>query len=270
MLLAAMAAALPDSPLAAQESRLEALQTADDSRGWQAVGRLDLGDRGFCTGTLIAPERVLTAGHCLFDPTTGARIPPDQISFLAGWRNGRAAAYRRVRRAVTHPDYVFAAPDRLGRVAHDLALLELDQPIRLPSIAPFDTEAPPRTGDPVGVVSYAEQRAEAPSLQPLCHVLGVQPGILVLTCDVDFGASGAPVFVMGGARARIVSVVSAKAEVEGRKVALGTDLVGPLGTLQALLDGSLPPVRLTPSLRSLAGSGGGAKFVRPERRAPAP
>jgi len=41
------------------------------------------------------------------------------------------------------------------------------------------------------------------------------------------------VFSFDGGRARIVSVVSAMAEVEGRKVSLGTQLLAPLDTLRA-------------------------------------
>ncbi|MAE89375.1 MAG: trypsin, partial [Pelagibaca sp.] len=86
------------------------MQSREDGRPWQAVGRLELAGKAFCTGALIAPDMVLTAAHCLFDAETGARIPADKIQFLAGWRNGRAAAYRRVRRAVAHPSYDFTAP----------------------------------------------------------------------------------------------------------------------------------------------------------------
>ncbi len=247
----------------AQESGLTQLVTGDDSRGWNAVGRLDIEDGGFCTATLIAPQIVLTAAHCLFDKSQGTRLQAEDIQFLAGWRNGRAEAYRGVRRVIVHPGYDFDAPDRLSRVMHDLALLQLDQPIRLGSIKPFATASAPRTGDTVGVVSYAQDRAEVPSLQDMCHVLGGQPGVFVLSCNVDFGSSGAPVFAMRDGVARIVSVVSAKAVLEGEKVALGVSLEKPLADLMATLEGGLPAfVQGDPKVRLLPDAGG-AKFVRP-------
>ncbi|MDT8857133.1 trypsin-like serine protease [Paracoccaceae bacterium Fryx2] len=257
-------------PGRAQESPLRQLATGDDSRGWEGVGRLNLGRKGFCTGALIATDLVLTAAHCLFDKVTGARIDPSEIEFLAGWRNGRAAAYRGVRRAVAHPEYVYGGHEKLVRVAYDIALIQLDQPIRLPSITPFETDPRPAKGDEVGVVSYAQDRAEAPSLQEVCHVLGRQPGVLVLSCNVDFGSSGAPIFSVRDGVARVVSVVSAKAVVDGRQVALGTALEAPLEALRAELAGSSDGVfqRVIPGARLLSGSQtagqtGGAKFLRP-------
>jgi hypothetical protein len=224
-------------PAVAQESPLVSLETSDSGQGWQAVGRLNLGGRGFCTGTLI----------------------------LAGWRNGRAEAYRGAARTIAHPDYIYAGAEDLDRVAFDVALVQLDQPILLPQITPFVTDQRPRTGDEVGVVSYAQDRAEAPSLQQTCHVLDRAPEILVLSCNVDFGSSGAPIFALRGGELRIVSVVSAKAELDGQHVALGTSLTGPLQVLRAELSKQAGGTRLgRPKVRLLSGGqAAGAKFIQP-------
>ncbi len=263
LILAAMVS-LWTASARADESALVRLQTGDDNRGWEAVGKLVLGDRGFCTGALITPEVVLTAAHCLFDKDTGARIDAGQIKFLVGWRNGRAEAYRGVRQAVAHPDYVYGGSGQLDRVAYDVALIELDQPVLLTSVTPFEVAATPERGGTVGVVSYAQDRADAPSLQQECNVVDRQTGILVMTCDVDFGASGAPVFVLRDGLAQVVSVISAKAEVEGKPVALGSSLQIPLERLMAELDAGAPSRGIGGNVHVLSGgTGGGAKFVKP-------
>jgi len=186
------------APAMAQSSLLKRLNTGDETRGWEGVGRLDVAGAGFCTGALIAPDLVLTAAHCLYDRATGARVDHETIEFLAGWRDGRASAYRDVRRAVVHPDYEFDGSASTERVRNDLALLELSQPIRNTQVIPFETAERPAKGDEIGVVSYALDRSEAPSLQEVCHVMARQTGVLIMSCDVNFGSSGAPIFRIDG------------------------------------------------------------------------
>lgn len=253
----------------AQQTALKRLDSGDAARKWEAVGRLNIGGTGFCTGALISPSLVLTAAHCLYDRDSKQRIDHGEVQFLAGWRNGRAGAYRDVRRAVVHPDYVFDGDVSSERVRNDLALLELQRPIRNTTIRPFQTSSRPRAGETVGVVSYAKHRAEAPALQEVCKVLAQQDGVLVTDCNVDFGSSGAPIFSFAeSGEAQIVSVVSAKAEVDGERVSLGTALGATLALLQAELlagkgvfeDGTARRKRV---LVGQSTQGTGAKFVKP-------
>jgi len=249
------------------DSGLQTLQTGVDASGWEAVGRIDIGGRGFCTGTLIEPDLVLNAAHCLFDRETGARLDVSLMEFLAGFRNGRALAYRAVSRAVPHPDYIHLPGGRSEGIGgpNDLALLQLAQPIRSTQVRPFEIAGRAELRDEVGIVSYAHDRAEAPALQEVCTVLGQEQGMVVMSCDVDFGSSGAPVFIVSGGITRIVAVVAAKGELDGMNVAIGTVAEQPLAILRAALGENSFQTTAPGNVRVIAGgerADTGAKFIR--------
>lgn len=252
----------------AQSTNLKRLGTQNEARGWQAVGRLDIGSRGFCSGTLIAPDLVLTAAHCVYDRDTGAAYTTKDLVFRAGLREGKAAAERKISAIAAHEGYKPTEPLSAKNVTHDVALLKLSSPIPFSEMDPFALHTDVVKNGPVSVVSYGRGRADAQSRQKECQMTDRQSDVLIFDCDVTYGSSGAPVFSHLNGRGRVISVISGMTTFQGEKVALGMYLPPLIAELKSKLRSTsyTPSIQSTPKVRRLGvgktRNNTGAKFIK--------
>ncbi|KIC46271.1 trypsin [Ruegeria sp. ANG-S4] len=247
----------------AQLSNQRRLTDRDDLYGWEAIGRLDIGDQGFCTGTLIARDLVLTAAHCALDKATGKHYPPGKVTFRAGLSDGESLADRKVIQIASHPDFVANAPVSAPRVRVDVALMRLEEPIPYSIADPFALYNGRVSGSEISVASYGRGRADAITRQRSCRILQRGQGLISFDCDVTFGSSGSAILAKKGPRWQIFSVVSAGVSDGRRTIGYGMELPEIVSELKAILHRDAP--RPTATIRRLQPgtdrSSSGAKFI---------
>lgn len=247
-------------------SGLIRLTDRDDLFGWEAVGRIEIGDEGYCTGVLIAPHLVLTAAHCVYDHRQNA-VDAADLTFRAGLRDGTAIADRSVARVVAHDGYDPHRNYGAENIRHDAALLELSEPIPTALASPFVLHKRTSNGQRVSVVSYGRGRDDALSWQRDCGQLWQGRGLIAFDCNITYGSSGAPVFVREGSRARILTLVSGGNMDDGTPVAYGMDLAPLVGELKRDLRAMPSAPTASAGIRRVkVGQGdgaSGAKFAKP-------
>lgn len=239
-----------------------------DAKGWSfAVGLRQRGIGFFCTGSLVAPDRVLTAAHC----AKGAKLRRLRVIAGSPWvSGGRAGESIRVRRIRIDPDY----NGRLDR--RDVAVLTLARPssatpVALPTARESAAATRPRrrvnsagwgARSPWGFRLAKRLKATRENVLPsricrryygkggfdprsmICVLggraprLGGRRPIHTTSCSGD---SGGPLVARTPAGPRLVGVVSAGPIPCGRGPSLYARVSGELGFIRRALAGPTAP-----------------------------
>ena len=102
--------AFAQQPMGILTEKDRRVQIHSDQWPWSSLGRINVigrDTRGLCTGTLIAPRRVLTAAQCLFDAGMNDWVKPGSIHFLIGQERDKFLRHTIVDTLFTPPEFAY-------------------------------------------------------------------------------------------------------------------------------------------------------------------
>ena len=183
---------------------------------WSAIGKVEgIGRDGSgyaCTGTLLAPDIVLTNAHCVVNPDThqvSRRIWFKPNLIFGTLQDERDQAY------VTRFYYGTDFTDSKVLNSNDWAILKLDRPVgRRYGTLPWSdlpTTILQENPEQFALVGYSGDfpeydPGETAGVHLGCSILGEAKQLLIHNCDSSGGASGGPIIGLVNGQFRIVAL----------------------------------------------------------------
>lgn len=192
---------------------------------WDAVGQVNVSSyrtKSACTGTLVAPNVVLTAAHCVIDRRTRQPVPPHTIHFLAGVRKGQHLGHSTALCLRFLQDFWTTLPELAGptRVAPKVTRAALLTDAVAIILANRMTVAPVTLGDqaadipetaPLVHAAYPADRRFVLSAHDRCHRMPSdgEPHLWLTDCDTHPASSGGPIFARTPGGLELVAIMIA-------------------------------------------------------------